>query len=56
MTNLYGVLNQERRDLPYPTALVIDRGGTVRYRRQDVDFTRRPPASELLAAVRALPK
>jgi hypothetical protein len=55
VTRLYGVLNDARGDLPHPTALVIDPGGIVRYWRQDVDFTRRPPTSELLAAVRALP-
>ena len=42
--------------LPDPTALVIDGEGRVRYKRIDEDYTERPPAEELVEAVRALPR
>jgi peroxiredoxin len=52
----YGIRNERHTDgvLPDPTALVIDREGKVRYERIDVDYTKRPPAEELVAAVRKL--
>jgi len=50
----YGVLNERTGVLPHPTALVIDRQGIVRYARTDEDYRIRPPASDLLAALRAL--
>ncbi len=50
----YGILN-EHQEIAYPTTFVIDRSGTVRYAREDVDFRVRPSPDELLAALRALP-
>ena len=50
----YGILN-ERQEIAHPTTFVIDRSGTVRYAREDVDFRVRPSPAEVLAALRALP-
>jgi peroxiredoxin Q/BCP len=50
----YGVLNERARTIAVPTALVLDREGVVRYARTDEDYTRRPPASELLGALAKL--
>jgi peroxiredoxin len=55
VTTKYGVLNQASRNMAYPTTLVIDRKGVVRYIRTDVDFTKRPPANDLLAFLKKLP-
>jgi peroxiredoxin len=54
----YGIRNRQHTSgvLPDPTALVIDREGRVRYKRIDEDYTVRPPAEELVEAVRALPR
>lgn len=56
----YGVRNPDHPAdagvLPHPTALVIDRDGRVRYKRVDVDYSVRPPAEELVEAVRGLPR
>ncbi len=56
VTKRYGVLNTARPEMAYPATFVIDRNGVVRYARVDVDFTKRPPVADLLAAVKALPK
>jgi peroxiredoxin len=53
-TRAYGVLNEKTRNMAYPTTLVIDRNGVVRYVRTDVDYTKRPPVSEVLAIVKKL--
>ena len=52
----YGIRNRQHTNgvLPHPTALVVDRAGRVRYLRTDEDYKLRPPAEELVAAVRAL--
>lgn len=52
----YGIRNEKVTDrvLPDPTALVLDREGRVRYKRVDVDYTVRPPAAELVEAVKKL--
>jgi len=52
----YRIRNERHTDgvLPDPTALVIDREGKVRWKRIDVDYTKRPPAEDLVEAVRAL--
>ncbi len=52
----YGIRNRRSTDavLPDPTALVLDADGRVRYKRIDVDFRVRPPARDLVDAVRAL--
>ena len=49
----YGILN-ERQEIAHPASFVIDRGGVVRYAREDVDYRVRPAPDELLAALRAL--
>ena len=56
VTRRYGVLNDTRGNLAYPTTLVVDKQGIVRYVRVDVDFTKRPPATELLDLVKSLAK
>jgi peroxiredoxin len=55
-TKRYGVLNEKTRNMAYPTTLVIDRKGVVRYARTDVDFTNRPPVADVLAVVKKLGK
>ncbi len=52
----YGIRNQKVTDrvLPDPTALVLDREGRVRYKRIDVDYRVRPPAAELVDALKKL--
>ena len=51
----YGILN-ERHDktVPHPTVIVVDARGVARYLVSDENFKVRPPASELVAAVREL--
>ncbi len=56
VTKRYGVLNEARRNMAYPATLVIDRKGVVRYVRIDVDFTKRPPVTDLLAFLKKLAK
>jgi peroxiredoxin len=55
VTNKYGVLNEANRKMAYPTTLVIDRKGMIRYIRMDVDFTKRPPVDGLLLFMKKLP-
>jgi len=50
----FGILNEEMPTVPHPTALVIDKDGVVRYVRVDVDYKVRPPAEELIAALKEL--
>jgi len=52
VTQRYGILNDARSNMAYPTTLVIDRAGIVRYVRVDVDFTKRPSAADLLAILK----
>lgn len=52
VTRAYGILNEEKGDVPHPTTIVIDAAGIVRYRRTDVDHRQRPPFDEVLAALR----
>lgn len=40
--------------IPDPTVVVLDADGVVRYLVSDEDYTVRPPASEVVEAVRAL--
>jgi peroxiredoxin len=56
VTKRYGVLNVAQPLVAYPATFVIDRRGVVRYARVDVDFTKRPPVTDLLAVVRGLAK
>ncbi len=52
----YGIRNRRHTDgvIPDPTTLVLDREGVVRYKRIEVDYTVRPPAEELVEAVRGM--
>jgi len=52
-TKAYGIHN-ERERLAYPTSLVIDPRGVVRWVREDIDFRVRPATEELLATLRTL--
>jgi peroxiredoxin len=54
VTKAYGVLNEASRNMAYPATLVIDRKGVVRYAQVDVDFTKRPPVSDLVAVLKKL--
>jgi len=48
----YGVYNWENeRMVPHPTAVIVDKQGTVRYVRVDVDYKLRPSVAELLEAL-----
>ena len=50
----YGILNEDHGEIPHPTALVIDKGGIVRFLRVDIDYSKRPSAAELLDTLRSL--
>jgi peroxiredoxin len=50
----YGILNQEHGAIPYPTALVIDRQGVIRFLRVDEDYKKRPSNDELLKELKRL--
>ncbi len=54
VTKRYGVLNEARPNIAHPATLIIDRKGTVRYLRVDVDFTERPSTKELIRALKKL--
>ncbi len=54
VTKRYGVLNEEAGNLPHPTALVVDRGGVIRFAQVDRDYRIRPENATLLAAIAAL--
>jgi len=54
VTKRFDVLNYTRSNMAHPTTLVIERKGTVRFVRIDFDFTKRPPAANLLAFLRNL--
>ncbi len=52
----YGLHNEEltRGVVPHPAALVVGADGTVAWKRVDVDYQKRPPAEDLVAAVEDL--
>ena len=50
----YGVLNAENGVVPHPTVVVIGKDGVVRWVHTDQDYQKRPPASDVLAALLAL--
>jgi peroxiredoxin len=50
----FGILNEASGKIPHPTAVVVDREGTIRWIRVDVDYTKRPSPDELLAAIDGL--
>lgn len=47
----WGLVNMSKPQVPHPTAIVVDGEGTIRYFRQDQDYSKRPTADELLQAV-----
>ena len=50
----YGILNEQSGKIPHPTAVVVDKSGTVTYVRVDEDFRVRPPTvGELVPALEA---
>ena len=50
----FGILNEKSQEVPHPTVVVVDGEGIVRFFHLDEDFRRRPPAQEIVEAVRAL--
>lgn len=60
MIDRYGLRNPDHPPshgvAPHPAALVIDREGTIRFKRVDVDYRVRATSSELVEAVRELTK
>jgi len=50
----YGILNSGGGGLPHPTTYVIDKGGVVRWRFVETDYTKRPTNEEILEALRNL--
>ena len=53
----YGVYNAgdpRGREIPHPTALIVDKNGTIRYLRVDEDYPVRPSIDELLQALAEL--
>ncbi len=52
VTRRYGI-KKPGADLPHPTAVVIDAGGTATYVRVDENYAKRPKTEELLEAVKA---
>ncbi|MBZ5587411.1 MAG: peroxiredoxin family protein [Acidobacteriia bacterium] len=56
LTKLYGLLNRSNGMMADPATVVIDRGGTVRFVRVDIDFRQRPSARDILDVVRNLRK
>jgi peroxiredoxin len=54
LTRQYGLVNQSNGTMADPATIVVDRSGTVRFVRVDVDFRQRPRAQDLLEVVRNL--
>jgi len=54
LTKRYGLLDPSNGVMAEPAAIVIDRGGIVRFVRVDVDFRKRPRAQDLLDVLRNL--
>ena len=53
----YGVFNpddSQRRAIPHPTVLVIDKQGVVRWKFIEIDYRIRPTNEDILAAVAEL--
>lgn len=50
----WGILNQDNSKIPYPTAVVLDADGVIRYIRVDVDYKVRPDPEDLIAVLRSL--
>lgn len=47
----YGILNPEGQGWPHPATYVIDKGGVVRWKFIEVDYTRRPTNEQILRAL-----
>jgi peroxiredoxin len=50
----WGLVNPSNPKIPHPTAVIVDADGTIRYFRQDVDYTKRPLSDELLGVLDAI--
>ena len=50
----YGLLNPNSRGLPHPATYVIDKKGVVRWKFDEVDYTRRPDNEEVLKALKSI--
>jgi len=50
----WGLINPSNPKVPHPTAVIVGDDGVIRYLRQDVDYTKRPSAQELLDALDAI--
>ena len=50
----WGIVNPDRPTVPHPTAVIIDTEGVIRYYRQDINYKKRPAASELLEVIDSL--
>lgn len=51
----YGVRNERAdRTIPHPTVVVVDSEMTARYVSSDENYRQRPPAAEVVEAVRAV--
>jgi len=50
----WGIVNPKKPTVPHPTAVIVDGKGVVRYLRQDVDYKKRPSASEILDSIDSL--
>jgi peroxiredoxin len=50
----WGIVNPDRPTVPHPTAVIIDSEGVIRYYRQDINYKKRPAASELLEVIDSL--
>jgi len=51
----WGILNDRDdrgRLIPYPTLVIVDRDGSVRWVHSDLDYRQRPPADEVVARLR----
>ena len=48
----YGILNEEKGEIPHPATVVVDRQGIVRFFEVDEDYTKRPSNERILAALR----
>ena len=55
-TDLEATQGTTRHELPVPSVFIIDRGGVVRFRHYDPDYTVRLDAAQVLAAARSAQK
>lgn len=47
----YGIFNPDGRGWPHPSTFVIDPKGVVRWKRIEVDYTKRPSNEQIRAAL-----